>query len=64
MSQSPMPEIPVAPVFTVLRSSTRTQSIAEQSNDVASALAELGAEPRTFEELPRIELSTGKGVKE
>jgi len=63
MSQSPMPEIPVAPVFTVLRFSTRTQSIAEQSNDVASTLAEPGTEPRTFEELPRIKLSTGKGVK-
>src|SRR6266536_6593911 len=28
-----MPEIPVAPVFTILRPSTRIQSIAEQSSD-------------------------------
>jgi len=64
MAQSPIPEIPVTPIFTVLRPSTRPQSIAEQSSDVASTLAEPGAQPRTFEELPRLKLSTSKGVKE
>jgi len=64
MAQSSMPEIPVTPIFTVLRPSTRPQSIAEQSSDVASTLAEPGAQPRTFEELPRLKLSTSKGVKE
>ncbi len=58
MAQSPMPEIPVTPIFTVLRPSTRLQSIAEQSSDVVSTLAEPGAQPRTFEELPRLKLST------
>ncbi len=64
MAQSPIPKIPVTPIFTVLRPSTRPQSIAEQSSDVASTLAEPGAQPRTFEELPRLKLSTSKGVKE
>ena len=59
-----MPEIPVTPIFIVLRPSMRPQSIAEQSSDVASTLAEPGAQPRTFEELPRLKLSTSKGVKE
>ena len=46
MAQSPMSEISVAPVFIVLRSSTRSQSIAEQSSDVISTLAEPGARRR------------------
>jgi len=37
-----MPEISVAPVFTVLRSATRIQSIAEQSSDVVFIMAERG----------------------
>ena len=46
MTQFSMPEIPVIPIFTVLRPSTRPQSIAEQSSDVISTLAEPGARRR------------------
>ncbi len=42
MSQSPMLEISVAPIFTVLRPATRIQSIAEQSSDVAFTITERG----------------------
>ena len=63
MAQSPIPEIPVTPIFTVLRPSTRPQSIAEQNSDVIFTLAEPGAQFRIFEKLPRLKLLISKKVK-
>ena len=63
MAQSPIPEIPVISIFTILRPSTRPQSIAEQSSNVVFTLAEPGAQSRIFEELSRLKLLINKKNK-